>query len=52
MRPQDTYGYAYPTTSPATNPKATVSPRERDDLYYKLLADRIDDTLYGVLTAR
>jgi SAM-dependent methyltransferase len=38
MRPQDTYGYAYPTTSPATNPRASVSPRERDDLYYKLLA--------------
>jgi SAM-dependent methyltransferase len=38
MRPQDTYGYAYPTSSPASNPKATVSPRQRDDLYYKLLA--------------
>jgi SAM-dependent methyltransferase len=38
MRPQDTYGYAYPTTSPADNPKATVSARARDDLYYKLLA--------------
>ena len=32
------YGYSYPTTPQATNPKATVSPRERDDLYYKLLA--------------
>ncbi len=38
MTTSNVYDYSYPTTPSETNPKATVSPRERDDLYYKLLA--------------
>jgi hypothetical protein len=38
MSTPDTYGYGVATTTQASNPKSTVSPRERDDLYYKLLA--------------
>src|ERR1700759_1346688 len=40
------YGYSYPTTPQATNPKATVTPRERDDLYYKLLAGAAHTRLF------
>ena len=38
MSTAGTYGYGMGITPPSSNPKATVSPRERDDLYYKLLA--------------
>jgi ubiquinone/menaquinone biosynthesis C-methylase UbiE/DNA-binding MarR family transcriptional regulator len=45
MEPTDTlgnygygYSYGYGTTPASENPKATVTPRERDDFYYKLLA--------------
>jgi SAM-dependent methyltransferase len=38
MTISDAYGYGHGLTPQASNPKSTVSPRKRDDLYYKLLA--------------
>jgi SAM-dependent methyltransferase len=38
MSTSDLYGHGTASTPQSNNPKATVSPRERDDLYYKLLA--------------
>jgi hypothetical protein len=38
MTTLETTDPAAPSTTPHGNPKATVTPRERDDLYYELLA--------------